>query len=340
MKKKSTKKFNIKDIAKETGFSMMTVSRALSNPDKVNKLKREKIDKVIKKRGYIPNLFAGNLKSGKSGFIMVIIPSLRTSIFNEYFTGLRETLEAQNFQPLVGITDYSLEKEESIINKFLGYKPEGILLVGTKHTKKTKEILLRSNIPLIETWDINHRPLDVIVGFSNYEAGYRITDYALKKKYKKLLFVNSSDKFMQREVRGAKRLEGFVDRMTKENLKYENFQITDPLDYIGSGDEIYSFYKKNKSKIDCIITFNEMTGLGILSVALRNNIKVPKQLGIAGIGNASVTDLLENKLTTVNTNQHLMGKLAASKLIDRINGVTLEQRIVDVGTSIVKGFSL
>ena len=83
-----------------------------------------------------------------------------------------------------------------------------------------------------------------------------------------------------------------------------------------------------------------MTGLGILSVALWNYIKVPIQLGIAGIGNASVQDLLENKLTTVNTNQHLMGKLAASKLIDRINGVTLEQRIIDVGTSIVKGFSL
>ena len=340
MKKTSTKKINIKDIAKETGFSMMTVSRALSNPEKVSKLKRKKIDKVIKKRGYIPNLFAGNLKSGKSGFVMVIIPSLRTSIFNEYFSGLREALEEQNFQPLVGITDYSLEKEEIIINKFLGYKPEGIILVGTKHTKKTKEFLLRSNIPLIETWDINHRPLDVIVGFSNYEAGYRITDYALKKKYKKLLFVTSSDKFMQREVRGAKRLEGFVDRMTKENLKYENFQISDPLDYIKSGEEIFAFYKKHRSKIDCIITFNEMTGLGILSVALRNNIKVPKQLGIAGIGNATVTDLLENKLTTVNTNQYLMGKLAASKLIDRINGVSLEQRIIDVGTSIVKGFSL
>ena len=74
--------------------------------------------------------------------------------------------------------------------------------------------------------------------------------------------------------------------------------------------------------------------------SLRVLIKVPKQLGIAGIGNASVTDLLENKLTTVNTNQHLMGKLAASKLIDRINGLTLDKRIIDVGTSIVKGFSL
>ena len=334
------KKINIKDIAKETGFSMMTVSRSLSNPSLVSFKTRDKINKIIKKRGYIPNYFAGNLKSGKSGFIMVIIPSLRTSIFNEYFTGLRETLEELQYQPLVGVTDYSLEKEEIIITKFLGYKPEGIILAGTKHTKRTKEILLRSNIPLIETWDVNHRPLDIIVGFSNYNAGYEITDYALSKKYKKILFVTSSKKHLEQEIRGAKRLEGYIDRMLKKNLKPNNFHISDPLDYVRSGEEIFGHYKKNKSKIDCIIAFNEMTGLGILSTAIKNKIKVPKQLGIAGIGNASVSDLLTYKLTTINTNQYIMGKLAASKLIDRINGVFFKERIFDVGTSLIKGFSL
>ncbi len=334
------KKISIKDIAKETGFSMMTVSRALSNPKIVNKKTKDKIDKVISKRGYIPNLFAGNLKSGKSKLVVVIIPSLRTSIFNDYFTGLREVLEENKYQPLVGITDYSLEKEEAIINKFLGYKPEGIIVVGTKHTKKTKEVLLRSNIPLIETWDINHRPLDIIVGFSNYEAGYNITDYAIRKKYKKILFVTSSTKNMQTEVRGRKRLEGYIDRMLKKNYKQNNFQISDPLDYKKSGEEIYAFYKKNKSKIDCIITFNEMTGLGFLSTALRNNIKVPNDLGVASIGNAEVSNLLDFKITTINTNQHEMGRIAATKLIERINNVAFKVRIFDVGTSLVKGLSL
>ena len=334
------KKINIKDIAKETGFSMMTVSRALSNPSLVSAKTKNKIEKIIKKRGYIPNFFAGNLKSGKSGFIIVIIPSLRTSIFNEYFRGIRETLEEKQYHPLVGITDYSLEKEETIINKFLGYKPEGIILAGTKHTKKSKEILLRSNIPLIETWDVNHRPLDIIVGFSNYNAGYEITNYALIKGYKKILFVTSSKKYLEQEKRGAKRLEGYIDRMLKKNLKPNNFHISDPLDYARSGEETYDHYKKNKSKIDCIIAFNEMTGLGILSTAIRNKIKVPKQLGIAGIGNASVNDLLTLKLTTINTNQYKMGKLAATKLIDRINGSSFKERIFDVGISLVKGNSL
>ena len=334
------KKISIKDIAKETGYSMMTVSRALSTPQIVSKKTKDKIDKVINKRGYIPNLFAGNLKSGKSKLIVVIIPSLRTSIFNDYFSGLREVLEENKLQPLVGITDYSLEKEEAIINKFLGYKPEGIIVVGTKHTKKTKEILLRSNIPLIETWDINHRPLDIIVGFSNYEAGYNITDYAIKKKYKKILFVTSSTNHMKTEVRGRKRLEGYIDRMLKKNYKHNNFQISDPLDYKKSGEEIYTYYKKNKKKIDCIITFNEMTGLGFLSTAIRNNVKVPKELGIASIGSADVSNLLDFKITTINTNQHEMGRVAASKLIDRINKIKFDKRIFDVGISIVKGFSL
>ena len=334
------KKINIKDIAKETGFSMMTISRALSNPDKVSKKAKEKIDKVINKRGYIPNLFAGNLKSGKSGLIIVIIPSLRTSVFNSYYTGIREILEENKYQPLVGISDYSLEKEESIISKFLGYKPEGIIVVGTKHTKKTKEILLKSNLPLIETWDINHRPLDLIVGFSNYEAGYNITDYAIQKKYKKILFVTSSDRHMKVETRGRKRLEGYIDRMTKKNYRHTNFQINDPLDYKKSGEEIFNYYKKNKSKIDCIITFNEMTGLGFLSTAIRNNINIPKDLGVASIGNAEVSNLLDFKITTINTNQYEMGKLAASKLIDRINNVPFKKRIFDVGTSLVKGLSL
>ena len=136
---KGKKKFNIKEIAKESGFSMMTVSRVISQSSLVGSKTRNQIKNIIQKRGYIPNYFAGNLRSGKSGFIIVIIPSLKTSIFTDYFTGLREVLEKFKYQFLIGVTDYFLEKEELIINKFLGNKPEGIILAGTKHAKKTKE---------------------------------------------------------------------------------------------------------------------------------------------------------------------------------------------------------
>ena len=77
-----------------------------------------------------------------------------------------------------------------------------------------------------------------------------------------------------------------------------------------------------------------------ISTAIRNNVKVPKELGIASIGSADVSNLLDFKITTINTNQHEMGRVAASKLIDRINKIKFDKRIFDVGISIVKGFSL
>ena len=67
---------------------------------------------------------------------------------------------------------------------------------------------------------------------------------------------------------------------------------------------------------------------------------MPAQLGIAGIGHVSVNNLLTPKLTTIDTNQYEMGKLAASKLIDRIGGIQFKQRIFDVGTSVINGHSL
>ena len=99
------------------------------------------------------------------------------------------------------------------------------------------------------------------------------------------------------------------------------------------------FNKDSRSSPESFNGIGLDEGLSILQ-KVRNKIKVPTQLGIAGIGHANVSDLLTPKLTTINLNQYKMGKLAASKLIERINGKNFKERIFDVGTTLVKGFSL
>ena len=65
------KKINIKDIAKESGFSMMTVSRALSNPEKVSKSKRDKIEKIIKKSYTCNSLYVLLARNGYNVYNIV-----------------------------------------------------------------------------------------------------------------------------------------------------------------------------------------------------------------------------------------------------------------------------
>ena len=337
---KSEKKLiSLFQIAKKSGYSTSTVSRTISNPNAVSPRAREKIKKIINKTGYVHNSLAGSLKSGKSGFVIAIIPTLRGSIFSDYIHGIKEELRKKGFQLLIGVSNYNLEREEELIRKFLSYKPEGFIIVGTKHTPNTLSLLLASKLPIIETWNITDKPMDVVVGFSNFTAGYQITDHVINLKYKNIAYATPSENFMKNENRGKRRLNGYLSRMKEANLKTTIFYYSTPMNHKKCGEEIFNQYKKNKSKLDCIICGSEVSGTGFLSEVLFRGIKIPKSIGIAAVGNAEITSLLQPQLTTIDFKVNEIGIIAANKLIDKINNIKLKKKIFDVGIELIKGGS-
>ena len=333
------KKNSIYDIAKKSGYSTSSVSRTISNPSSVSKKARDKITSVIKKTGYVHNSLAGSLKSGKSGFIIAIIPTLRNSIFTDYIRAIKEQLRKKGYQLLIGVTDYNLEREEEIVRKFLSYKPEGLIIVGTQHTSYANSILLASKLPIVETWNITDKPLDVIVGFSNFSAGYQITDYLVALKYKKIGFATPEKSHMKIENRSKRRFNGYLSRLKEAQLEPIIFYYSEPMDHKKCGSEILRQYKKNKSKVDCIICASEDTGIGFLSALLFHKIKVPKNIGVAAVGNAEITSLIHPQLTTIDFKAYEIGKIAAENLIARINNLEIKRRIFDVGIELIKGGS-
>ena len=333
------KKISLSQLSKKTGYSTSTVSRTISNPNAVSTKAKEKILKIINKTGYVHNSLASGLKSGKSGFVIAIIPTLRGSIFSDYIWGMKEELRKKGFQLLIGLTNYNLEREEELVKKFLSYKPEGFIMVGTRHTEQTTSLLLASRLPIIETWNITDKPMDIVVGFSNFSAGYQITDYVVNLKYKKIAFATPFEGFMKNENRSKRRLNGYLSRIKEANLKPIIFYYTQPMNHKVCGDEIYDQYKKYKSKLDCIICGSEVSGTGLLSELLFRQIKVPKNIGVAGIGNAEITSLVQPQLTTIDFRVEEIGIVAANSLINKINKVKLKKRIFDTGLELVKGGS-
>ena len=332
-------KISIFDIAKKSGYSTSTVSRTISKPLSVSNKAREKINKIIKKTGYVHNSLAGGLKSGKSGFVIAIIPTLRVSLFSDYIWGIKEELRKNGFQLLIGVTNYNLETEEDLIRKFLSYKPEGFIIVGTQHTQSSTSMLLSSKLPIIETWNITDKPLDIVVGFSNFNAGHQITDYIISLNYKNIAFATPLESHMKTENRSKRRLNGYLSRMKEANLPITIFHYTKPMSHKVCGQEIYSQYKKLQKKIDCIICGSEVSGSGLLSEFLFKKINVPKKIGIAAVGNAEITSLVHPQLTTMDFKVYEIGIIAATNLVAKIKGEKTKKRIIDVGIELIKGGS-
>ena len=159
------------DVAERAGVSAMTVSRALKEGSQVSKATREKIMAAVNELGYVLDQSAGSLSSRKTGFVAAIVPSINNSNFADTARGITDELESTGLQLLLGYTDYSIEKEEKLIEAMLRRRPEGIILTGGAHTDRARAGMLESaGIPVVETWDLPAKPIDQVVGFSNEEA--------------------------------------------------------------------------------------------------------------------------------------------------------------------------
>ncbi len=330
---KSNIKMNMADIAKKAKVSKMTVSRAINQPQSVSKSTLLKIKKIINKTNFSINQTAKFFRSGASNNIFCFIPTLKGGNFNEYVAGILNEAEKFNSKVIIEIYDYSLKKEEEILNSCLSFNPQGIILVGLEHTKKTAKILKRCHIPVVETWDTSNKPIDRLVGFSHNRLGYDITDHMIKK-YKDILFVKSNYSSAKGDyIRGEKKFIGYRERVLKEKRKI-HFITINSLDFTESGKEIISYIKKNKKEnIDCIIC-DEICALGAIYEANQNKIKLPKDLAIAGIGNSQTVQLSSPKLTTIDINAYQIGQKAVSQIFDFDDNV-----VTDTGYKFIIGES-
>ncbi|NCU79847.1 MAG: LacI family transcriptional regulator, partial [Burkholderiaceae bacterium] len=112
------------------GVSTATVSRALNKPETVSEALKKKIERIIKKIGYIPNAGARSLMLKRTGSIGVIVPTLDNAIFAQGLEEFQRQLSQSGYQMLVGSTNYDPEIEYQQMRNLLLQGVEGIAMFG------------------------------------------------------------------------------------------------------------------------------------------------------------------------------------------------------------------
>lgn len=160
-------KSRMKDIADAAGVSVMTVSRALREPDRVSEDTHKKIEKAIRKIGYIRDFIAESMRTNQTGIVSLLVPTLANSFFSTFIRGVSDTLQQRGYQLMICDYNYDLGLEERLIEACIGRRSDGIVTAGLEHSSKTRNLLERSHIPVVETWDLAPNVIDSQVGFSN-----------------------------------------------------------------------------------------------------------------------------------------------------------------------------
>lgn len=146
------------DVGRIAGVSAMMVWSALKGTSYIAKDALERILAAIDQLAHVLDQSVRSLSFRRSGFNAAIVPSIDNSNFADTARAITETLAQTSMQMFLGYTNYSVEREEELIETMLPPRPEGIILTGSKHAPKARAMLANAGIPVIETWDVTETP--------------------------------------------------------------------------------------------------------------------------------------------------------------------------------------
>ncbi len=315
------KAITIKDIAKELGVSVSTVSRALQDHPDISAPTKVMVKECAKRLRYKPNLMASNLRTSKNNTIGVVIPELNHHFFASVLDGIEQTANEYGYNILICQSHEDVEKEQQNVQMLLNGRVAGMLVGVSKETQRLQHLqdVINSSIPLV----LYDRPCpslacDQVVS-DDYAGAYNAVEYLIQTGCKRIMYFSSP---MQLEV-AHRRYQGWRDALSRYGLNVEGEAIL-TCDTRAQAIIETPNVMKQFNPPDAVFCVNDNCAAGVLYAAQMLGLKIPDDLSICGFSDAPLCRTTSPMLTTVEQHGVEIGKRAMLRLLKRLDG---DQRI-------------
>lgn len=322
----------LSDVARLAGVSTMTVVRVLREPEKVAPKTRARVEEMIRKTNYTPDLLARGLASSRSGIVGIVVPLLTNSLIAEIVQGLTDGLAEGGLQLLVAASGFSAKREEALIHTFLSRRVEAIYLTGTCRTPATRALLRAAGLPVVEGSNLPRRPIDMVVGFSNTQAAAAITRHLMERNYSPIGYIGA---YPQDNDRARDRRAGFEAALTASGNGIAKDLILETTLDIAAGARAMAELLDRRPDLRAVFASADALAVGALFECQRRGIPVPGQVAIAGFDDLDIAAQVVPALTTIRVPRYTIGREAARMLRERLGARDVADKILDLGFELV-----
>ena len=322
----------MKDIARELGISVSTVSRALKDSPRISAERRAMIQQYAREHNFTPNVLAESLRRSKVQpikVIGVIIPEFTHFYFSSVLAGIEEEASARGYRIMVAQSGENYEREVRICQSFYENKVCGIIVSQAKDTQKYDhfERLMEAGVPLVFYDRICTGVNASRVVVDDYMGAFNAVTHLIETGCKRIAFYGSAPTL---EI-SKNRFNGYKDALLKHGLKFDE-SITRICDNRADAEAITPELLEGENVPDGFFAVNDDTAIGILYTAKRMGFRVPDDISICGFTNGQRAVACDPMLTTVEQRGVKVGEEAADILIDQVEGILprdkAERRVV------------
>ena len=316
----------IKDIAKRTGKSITTVSRALHGYDDVSLETREMIERVAAEMGYTPNLLAQRLQKQRTdtlGFILPTFgPRFSDPFFSEFLAGIGSSATKYGYDILVSTQPPGDKELEVYRRKVTGRQVDGFVVVRTRCHDQRIQYLTTTKTPFVAFGRIEEEIDYPFVDEDGVMGMKALVEHLVGLGHKQIAYISPSLEYTFARYR----LRGVQEALAAAGL-------TIPQEYLVFGDLTQRSGKARAQQLlqlsrppTAIIAGNDLMAFGAMSAAQERGLKVGEDVAIAGFDDIPMAETSHPSLTTMHQPIYKIGQMLTEMLIKIIQGDPLESR--------------
>ncbi|MDD4112987.1 MAG: LacI family DNA-binding transcriptional regulator [Herbinix sp.] len=319
----------LKDIAKEAGVSVMTVSRVVNKRySEVSEENIEKIQAIIKKLGYVPNSSARSLSSKSSKIISIIIQgsnNVLESPYNATMLGhIVQRVQEYNYNAMVHfINEYS-----DVTKHLQSWNAEGAVFLGT-FDKNIQQIQADNKIPLVFTDSYSSIRQFINIGIDDYRGGVLAAEHFINKGHQDFAFITPHTSVSQLI---QQRLRGFKDTIEAANLNLLPEHILDPLDMEETVTTLCSF----KKQVSAIFVAADNSAIELMDILKRRGYRIPEDFSIIGFDNLPICQYVSPRLTTISQNIRQKAQYTLDVLFEHLKTPSLPTQNIVLNVELIE----
>lgn len=311
----------IADVALEAGVSTATVSRVLSQPDRVRKSTCDAVLAAVKRLKYTPDAAARALASGRTQTVGCVIPTLDHALFAPSTQAMQSLLAEAGYQLLVASHGYDPKSEASAVRALQQRNVDALVLVGTDHTPALWRSLKSWGKPALLSWSCDPRLPSV--GFDNEAVARAAIEHLLALGHRRIGVISG---LVEHNDRARSRLVGVRAALAQAGLNLPVARLTQQPFNLAGGQLGLRALMRGTQAPTAIFCGNDLLAAGALLEAQRLGIRVPADLSICGVDNQELSAFMHPALTTVHLPTQALGRTTAQLVLDRLAGRPIAAR--------------
>jgi DNA-binding LacI/PurR family transcriptional regulator len=305
------KKVTIKDVAKEAGVSISTVSNALNGVDVLNPETKKHIIEVANRMNYIPNLNGKNLKSNATKVLGLFITSMQGPYYGILTDSIYKACEKNGYELNVFIT----KNNRNALSNILGKRVDGAIISNEYIDESYVSVLESSKVPIVF---LDREKASITISsvvFDSYRGGQAVARYLINLGHRRIGYIHGYTSLYD----DKERFKGFSNTLKEAGLNcLKDHRLIGYFEEESSYSAVKAFVKSGKILPDAFFAANDLSAIGCIKALKSEGIIVPEEVSVIGFDDIEISQFFVPSISTVNNPIARQGIVAVERLLEII----------------------